>query len=108
MNSFFTENSSVLTPFNETVGNYIRCGSIGGSPDWYRDSGGVFGKSSVTKQEETTTYYNNYYYESSNSAEFWHNTLRLARNQEVECRPDSSLNFPSGWIGLFFKDPTGE
>ena len=99
MNSFFTDNSSILTPFEGTVGNYIRCGSIEGSPDWYRANGGLFGTSSVT---------NNYYYKSFNSAEFWHNTLRLAVNQEVECRPDSSLNLPSGWIGLFFKDPTGE
>ena len=99
MNSFLTDNSSILTPFEGTNGSYIRCGSIGGSPDWHRDSGGMFGISSVD---------NNYYYNSSNSAEFWHSTFRLAANQEVECRPDSSLNLPSGWIGLFFKDPTGE
>ena len=100
MNSFFTDNSSILTPFNGTVGNYIRCGSIGGSPDWYRASGGMFGTSPFAG--------NNYYYQSSNSAEIWHNTIRLAANQEVECRPDSSLNLPSGWIGLLFKEPTGE
>ena len=99
MNSFFTDNSSVLTPFEGTVGNYIRCGSIGGSPDWYRENGKLFGISSVA---------NSYYYKSSNSAEFWHSTFRISVNQEVECRPDSSLNLPSGWIGLFFKDPTGE
>ena len=96
MNSFFTDNSSILTPFEGAKGNYIRCGSIGGSPDWHRDSGELFGTSSVD---------NNYYYQSSNSAEVWHNTLRLARNQEVECRPNSSLNLTSGWIGLFFKEP---
>ena len=99
MNSFFTDNSSVLTPYNETKGNYIRCGSIGGNPDWYRESGGLFGTSSVA---------NNYYYQSTNSAELWHSTFRLSVNQEVECRPDSSPNLPSGWIGLFFKEPTGE
>ena len=100
MNSFLTDTSSVLTPFEGTVGNYIRCGSIGGSPDWFRENGGLFGTSSVNN--------NNYYYNSSNSAEFWHNTLRLAVNQEVECRPDSSLNIPSSWIGLLFRDSTGE
>ena len=99
VNSFFTENSSVLTPFEGTVGKYIRCGSIGGSPDWYRENGGLFGTSNIS---------NNYYYKSSNSAEFWTSTLRLAINKEVECRPVSSLNLPSGWIGLFFRDPTGE
>ena len=99
MNSFFTENSSVLTPIKGTVGNYIRCGSIGGNPDWYNDEGNVFGTSSV---------YNNHYYKSSNSSEFWHSTFRQSANQEVECRPNSSRNLPSVWIGLFFKEPKGE
>ena len=99
MNSFFTDNSSVLTPYNETKGNYIRCGSIGGNPDWYRENGRPFGTSNIS---------NTFYYKSSNSAEFWTSTLRLAVNREVECHPDSSQNLPSGWIGLFLKDPTGE
>ena len=99
VNSFFADNSFVLTPFEGTIGNYIRCGSIGGSPDWYRENGESFGTSNTS---------NNYYYKSSNSAEFWHSTSQLAVNQEVECRPNSSLNLPSGWIGLFFRDPTSE
>ena len=100
MNSFFMDSSSVLTPFEGTVGNYIRCGSIGGSPDWYNANGKLFEISNIS--------YNNYYSKSLNSAEFWTSTLRPAVNQEVECRPDSSLNLPSGWIGLYFRDPTGE
>ena len=84
-----------MTPFTGTRGNYIRCGSTGGSPAWYRMYGFPFG---------TSPDYNNYYYNTTNVAEFWHSTNFIAVNQEVECR--SSVNMLSGFVGLFLKNTT--
>ena len=100
VNSFLTDNSSILTPFEGTVGNYIRCGSIGGSPDWYRENG-------INAFYQNTSF-NNHYIQSLDTADFWHATFRVSRNQEVECRTIREQDTLSGFLGIFIREGLGK
>ena len=100
VNSFFTDNSSILTPFEGTVGNYIRCGSIGGSPDWYRENG-------ISTFYQNTSF-NNHYIQTLDTADYWHATFRSSGNQEVECRTNIEEDTLSGFLGIFIREGLGK
>ena len=94
LNSFFTSNAAVLSPFEGTTGEYIRCGSTGGQPGWYKEA-----------DELLAMLIGNIHFNSApDTGELWFHTLNRGNiNREFRCSPRSgSLTSWSSFIGLFF------
>ena len=95
LNSFFTSNSAVLSPFEGAAGEYIRCGSTGGQPGWYNE---------VNNTVSMLSTFDNYYNSALDTGELWFDTMtRSTTNREFRCSPQSgSLTILSSFVGLFF------
>ena len=94
-NSFFTSNFTVLSPFEGAAGEYIRCGSTGGSPGWYNEADKLVPMSSTR---------NVHFNSAPDIGELWFDTKNHAStNREFRCSPQNgSLTSLSSFVGLFF------
>ena len=93
-NSFFTSNSTVLSPFEGAAGEYIRCGSTGGQPGWYNEYNYLVPMSTL----------NIHFNSAPDTGELWFDTMtRSTINRDLRCSPRSgSLTSLSSFIGFFF------
>ena len=94
-NSFFTSNSSVLSPFQGATGEYIRCGSTGGHPLWYGEANQL-----ISMNSSNGIHFNS----APDTGEFWFRPMNGGKiNREFRCSPQSgSVTNLSSFIGLFF------
>ena len=95
LNSFFTSNSTVLSPFEGAAGEYIRCGSTGGQPGWYNEADVLVPMPSTLNIHFTS---------APDTGELWFDTMtRSTINREFRCSPQNvSLTSLSSSVGLFF------
>jgi protein tyrosine phosphatase len=101
LDSSFTSNSSILSPFEGAAGEYIRCGSTGGQPGWYNEA-------DVLVPMLNGSAKNIYFHSAPNIGELWFDTMtRSTINREFRCSPQNgSLTSMSSFIGLFFLNQT--
>ena len=88
---------SISTPFNETRGNYIRCGWLGRQLEWHRS--GI--------RLTMTAGMNEYFFRTTGTAELWQSTQTPSPNEEYGCREMGSGDI-TNVIGLFFRSNTGK
>ena len=95
INSFFTSNFTVLSPFEGAAGEYIRCGSTGGQPGWYNEADDLVPMSTTL---------NIHFNSAPDTCELWFDTMTTSTiNREFQCSPQSgSLTNLSSVVGLFF------